>query len=1065
MKKFVSLFCFCLLMMGMNVSAQTLSPANTELTKIANIQGTDGWLQFKPETAIDPQQVFSLHKAAFGLGSADEMMLFRTETDKLGNTHYRYQQTYQGVPVMGADMVVHAKQGKAVSANGKLVKKLQLTATPSVNANAAIQQAIAFVGAQKYMWEDQANEAMYKYITGKADASYYPEAELVVVDKNYSGIAANYRLMWKVNVYAEVPLSYQDIYVDAQSGSVYHLANRLRTDNTNGTAVTKYSGTQNIVTDSTGIGSYRLRETGRGDGVETYNMLTGTSYGAATDFTDTDNNWNNVNAQMDEVATDAHWGAEMTYDYFFLKHGRNSYNDLGAKLVSYVHYDVAYANAFWDGSRMTYGDGDNSNDPLTSLDVCGHEIAHGVTEYSANLIYMNESGALNESFSDMFGTAIEFYALNGAGDWLIGEDFDLTGDGFRNMANPNADQQPDTYLGTYWYTGALDQGGVHTNSGVANYWFYLLTVGGTGTNDNGHFFSIDGLGMDTAGQIAYLALTQYLTTSSVYADCRMATMQAAADIFGLCSNEYIQCANAWYAVGVGMAVADYDFSMMDVTAPVTACGMTLETVTARLTYNGCNVDVPAGDTLHFTYTMDGGATVNEDYILPVLVQSGDTVVFSFTTQADVSIIGMHTLDVAFSYSNDTLVYNNAISNYEFENRLYENIDVGVSKVTSPVSSCNLSSSEIVAAEWEFYGCEFLPAGEIVKLAYSINGGTPVYDSVMLSVDLYPGVAFPFTFSVPADLSASGTYLFSVWTAYQLDTLTTNDAFTGYAVKKPLVLSDTIVTFEESNINDFFLIHTTNYSHAFVSVAADHNSSKGFLMTGGNPMAYFDMIEFPNGANTWQINEFLSAKVDFCVDATAWTTANLAFDLKQTFGDQAYQMYIGAGDYTSASNMRILVNDSIQIGGTYNPVTGNADPYVEKVADLSAFAGSFFTLSFETRNLSKDTLIFVMDNAYLDNIRFSEESQYGTEDISAQGSLNVYPNPTNGRFWIDYESESDGSLSVVVFDYTGRSVLENTTEILTGLNKIRLDLSAQPTGIYVVRMISGGTISTSRVVVE
>ncbi len=1064
MKKSSLLLIPFLLLTIIRLDAQVLSPSNAALNNIATIQSTDGWLKFKTEAAIDPTKVFTLNKAAFGLGTADDMLLYRTETDAQGKMHYRYQQTYNGIPVLGADMIVHAEQGKAVSANGKLVSKLQLSTNPTVSASAAIQQAIAFVGAQKYMWEDQANEDLLKRITGKTDASYYPQAQLVIMDKTYSGIPAKYRLLWKVNVYAAAPLSYQDIFIDAQTGAVVHLANRLRTDDVNGTAVTKYSGTQNIVTDSVAPGNYRLREIDR-SGVETYNMLTGTDYGVAVDFTDTDNHWNNVNAQHDEVATDAHWGAEMTYDYYFIKHARNSYDNLGSKLVSYVHYDVDYANAFWDGTRMTYGDGDASNGPLTSLDVCGHEITHGVTEYSANMIYQDEPGALNESFSDMFGTAIEFYALNGAGDWLIGEDFDLTGDGFRNMSNPNADQQPDTYLGTYWYTGALDQGGVHTNSGVANYWFYLLSVGGSGTNDNGHYFSVDGVGIDTAAQIAYLALTQYMTSTSQYSDCRLATMQAAADIFGLCSDVYIQCANAWYAVGVGMAIADYDFSVLDITSPVTACGLTTVPVSVRAIYNGCNVDVPAGDTLHFSYSMDGAAAVNENYILPTLVQAGDTVSFTFTTQANVALIGMHTLDVSFVYAHDTLAYNNEITGYSFENKLYQNIDVGVTKITAPVSSCNLSANEDVSAEFEFFGCDYLPAGEVVKLAYSINGGALVYDSIQLAADLYPGVAQPFTFSVPADLFASGTYSVVVRTAFNLDTIMTNDAFTGYTVKKPLVLKDTIVTFEEANVSNFYLVHTTGFSHANLSLNADNNSTFGFLMTGGNPMSYFNLIEFPNGSNTWQINAFLSAKIDFCVDATAWSTANVAFDLKQTFGEQAYNAYVGPGDYSVASNLRVLVNDTVQIGGTYNPTTGNADPFISRFANLSAFAGTFFTLSFETRNLSKDTIIFTMDNAYLDNIRISEVSQIGMDETQPTEESVLYPNPNDGRFWIDFAAETNAPLTLEVLDYTGRLVYSSITDVLKGENKLRVDLGTQADGIYVVRLICGENTKTMRIVVQ
>ena len=183
-------------------------------------------------------------------------------------------------------------------------------------------------------------------------------------------------------------------------------------------------------------------------------MNENTTYGSAVDFTDGDNYWNNFNADQDEVATDAHWGAEMTYDYFLNEHGRNSIDGAGFTLNSYVHYDNSYANAFWDGSRMTYGDGSGSWSPLTALDIAAHEIGHGLCNFTANLVYQDESGALNESFSDIWGAAIENHARPTNWNWLIGEDI---GSALRSMSNPNAAGDPRhvfrNQLGTTWWTG------------------------------------------------------------------------------------------------------------------------------------------------------------------------------------------------------------------------------------------------------------------------------------------------------------------------------------------------------------------------------------------------------------------------------------------------------------------------------------------------------------------------------------------------------------------------------------------------------------------------------------
>lgn len=489
--------------------------------------------------------------------SADAI-LKNSERDGLGFEHFRYQQTYRGIPVENTMYVMHVKGGNIVMENGKWVKDFNpgLIPSPSISKDAALNKAMAFVGASKYKWQLPAEEAFLKREQNNPAATFYPKAELVFYSGEEEIMPSQLRLAYKLDIYAQLPLSRQIVFVDATDGKILGRRELIHTTNATGTAITAYSGTQTITTDFTGT-TYRLRETGRGNGINTYNMKNaGTNYAAAVDFTDADNTWNNVNANKDQYATDGHWGTERTYDYYLTKHNRNSVDNAGFALNSYVHTNlVAFGygdnvNAFWDGSRMTYGDGNATYSPLTALDICGHEITHGVTERTSNLNYSGQSGAMNEGFSDIFGTAIEFFGKPGTANWLIGEDI---GAAFRSMSNPNQFSQPDTYLGTYWYTGSADNGGVHTNSGVLNFWFYLLTQGGSGTNDIGSVYTVTGIGMDAAAAIAYRTNTVYLTATSNFASARTAAIQAATDLYGAGSAQVIATTNAWYAVGVGAA--------------------------------------------------------------------------------------------------------------------------------------------------------------------------------------------------------------------------------------------------------------------------------------------------------------------------------------------------------------------------------------------------------------------------------------------------------------------------------------------------------------------------------
>lgn len=485
--------------------------------------------------------------------SASLPILLQSQTDERGREHTRLQQTLNKIPIEGAVYITHTFNGKVLSQNGKWIQNFpaDIKSSPGIGGEAAIKAAMADFAAVSYKWQSADEEQFLKNERNNKTATFYPKPELVY----YTGeeeITPLVRLAYKMDLYASEPLGRRIYFIDANTGQVLGKRDLIHTTDAAGTAVTGYSGTQAITTDLN-AGAYRLREIGgRGNGIQTYNLQKGTNYGAAVDFTDADNTWNNVNANLDQYATDAHWGAEQTYDFYKVKFNRNSIDNNGFALKSYVHYSTNYFNAFWDGSRMTYGDGNSTDNfkPLTAIDVTGHEITHGLTSYTANLNYSNESGAMNEAFSDIFGTSIEVFARPTQNDWLIGADFYT----IRSMSNPNAYSDPDTYKGTYWYTGTGDNGGVHTNSGVLNFWFYLLSSGGSGTNDLGTAYNVTAIGIDKAAAIAYRTLTNYLISTSKYADCRTYSIKSAEDLYGPGSAEAVQTTNAWIAVGVGAAV-------------------------------------------------------------------------------------------------------------------------------------------------------------------------------------------------------------------------------------------------------------------------------------------------------------------------------------------------------------------------------------------------------------------------------------------------------------------------------------------------------------------------------
>ena len=280
-----------------------------------------------------------------------------------------------------------------------------------------------------------------------------------------------------------------------------------------------------------------------------------------------------------------------TYDYYSDIHSRNSIDGNGYQLWSFIHFDLienggsSNVNAFWNGQWMTYGDGNSETGitPLCTVDICGHEITHGLTAYTCSLNYQDESGALNESFSDIFGASIEFYAVPELADWEIGEDIGTT---FRSLSDPNATNKPDTYHGDFWVYGVEDYGGVHTNMSPLCYWYYLLCEGGSGTNDNGDEYSVTAIGRDKAEQITFRLQTVYLTPTSEYHDAWFYAMQAAADLYGACSPEVQSAGDGFYAIGVADAPYVNEVHAGFTATYQEACEPTLEVTFSNQSYNG-----------------------------------------------------------------------------------------------------------------------------------------------------------------------------------------------------------------------------------------------------------------------------------------------------------------------------------------------------------------------------------------------------------------------------------------------------------------------------------------------
>jgi Zn-dependent metalloprotease len=542
------------------LSAQDQPARRAAFANIAKPGSTREWLRLREETRITADELVRDHKLALGLTDADELRSVRTETDNLGMTHRRYRQYHNGIPVFASDYIVHEKDGRVVTANGQLTDAPAGLPNPGLSEAKALQTIIPAPKNPHYMWNDEQAEIALKGRSNNQAATYFPKGELTWFIRD-----TRLDLVWKFDINTDNGTS-ETVLVHAATGAVVQ---RIPIDiNCNpGNGATTWNGNQNFSTSKSGA-NFILNDDCGSPNIHVYNGHDSTSTSYATEYTDADNNWT---GQTSAVQT--FYGLHQARQYYQTVHGRSSYDNGGADIIAYNQAGFKtssgttyWSNASWSGSSHVLRFGDNgtpgATDDWNTVDVTGHELTHGVTQYSAGLNYTGESGGLNESFSDIFGEMVEEFA-QGSPDWLVGNQ--RSPGNIRSFINPKSKGDPDTYQGTNWVStsgtcdGTNDYCGVHTNSGVQNHWYYLLSVGGTGTNDNGDTYNVVGIGTAKAAAIAYRNLTHYLGSGSSYADAKNGSIQAARDLYGDCSKEVLQCARAWDAVGVNNSdVISYD---------------------------------------------------------------------------------------------------------------------------------------------------------------------------------------------------------------------------------------------------------------------------------------------------------------------------------------------------------------------------------------------------------------------------------------------------------------------------------------------------------------------------
>ncbi len=544
---------------------------------------------------------FEANKGAFQMAEpSEELRVKKVETDQFGNIHIRFDQVYQGVRIVGGVLLAHfTADGDLKTVNGWYESGIDIDVTPVYSAEDAVARAEEHLAT--FFGE------------GKPD-----EAELVV----FPWEGYNY-LCWRTVIWSDTPMGRWEYLIDAHSGEVVYNANRIMDANDVGTGIGVMGDWRyHIDTDWTGS-QYQMRDYTRqaannphghdgqmppGNYVQTNIASTSLPGSIATDA---DNTWT---ASTQAPAVDGQVYTGLVYDYLLHHLGRNGFDDAGATMLTSVNYSAqGDNNAYWNGSQIVIWSWSTGWRSLAGCpDVVAHEWGHAVTDYCSDLVYQMESGALNESFSDIIGAAFEWaHDTLDTPDWLMGENGRLTGEGFRDMENPHNANDPD-YYGTsdpYWIdqdgctpSSSNDYCGVHTNSGVGNKWFFLLSDGGTH-----HDVTVTGIGVQNAMLIAYHANAYYWSVNTDYHEGALGTLSAAMDLDP--SGAWAaQAANAWNAVGVSTPgpslIFSYPLGIPEIIAP----GVT---TTFEVVVSGYLGGEPLPGSGRLFYSIDGGVWADE----------------------------------------------------------------------------------------------------------------------------------------------------------------------------------------------------------------------------------------------------------------------------------------------------------------------------------------------------------------------------------------------------------------------------------------------------------------------
>ena len=990
-------------------------------------------------------KIQSLERADFSHRNLTERNFFQTMENEIGLSHCsfskgnspksktkynysRYQQYYKNIEIVGGVYILHTQNGKVMRGRGKLIPDLDINTSPLVSLNFA-QEIAASKLVSNLMNVSPEN------VGNELPEFALSDHRLVIIGNKFPEASENYTLAYELNLVTEQPRMIDEtLYIDAHSGRyINHFTNvhsaPIETD-----IQTFQYGKQTVTVEEESSSLYLLEDNTRNG-----NRVLDSENGSKP-VTNQENNFDTDNSSVPWAAADAHYCTSKYHDFMIDQFEWNGVDGIGGAMLTRVNQGGQYwVNATWNGTFASFGNGDcDSYFPLTILDVVGHEYAHGFVDFTSDLVYQDQSGALNESTADIFGKSLEYVYDADNFTWSLAKKAARTEDvtGFRSMSDPHLKSDPKAFGGEFWFTGTADRGGVHTNSGVMNYWYYLLVEGESGTNEFGYDYNVEAIGLEDALQIVYHAHLGGLTLDSDYFDAMYSTIEAAGDLYGTGSVQQENVIEAWMTANLFPGMDDIDLSIEAVTENVSICPGEVKPGELKIRNVG-NLGLPAGQTLSLNYTLNGTDHVDQ-IILATDFNLGDSISHVLTQEISGIFTGTTFLEITLEVEGDLNAINN-LGVMTISGSLNAGMDTNLLSFSfTQDEECGIPTLTRYSYTIQNVGCESLSVGDSIIISVDVGDDILEFRRALF-FDFTPGSFQGASLTLTEPLLGDFQN-YTAWVEFKdvTDINTDNNSQSGKISFLDVIDDEYLEDFSPDVDDSVFFISSSTFRG--VDTIIDYNGNHMLAFTGqrraGNYNDCADLDDFYEDYNYHSI-------IRYCADATSMDRPFFAFDLiqlrntefNQAIGNDFYQTIVRVVTDSTSYDYIYGLEDGVSTYFEYELPQN----YVGKI-EIQAIALTGYEFPF-----TEEEHFGLTDAALIDNIRFFDktvdEAKFGENEYI------VYPNPTSNILNVQ-SKDIDTDFDVYLYDQLGREILRVTEQ-----NRISLlDLSHLSGAVYFLTVV-------------